>query len=66
MKEKRTVITKVYEYRKLPSVHVALFIYYNGRYTTYRSIDNRNWLLLIEDIVSSTLNKIKRIKLTLL
>ena len=32
-----------------------LFIYYNGQYTTYRSIDKRNWPLLIEEIVSSNI-----------
>ena len=53
-RRKRTVITKVHEYGKLPGVHVALFIYHNGRYTTYRSINKRNWLLSMEEIVSST------------
>ena len=42
-RRKRTVITKVHEYGKLFGVHVALFIYHNGRYTTYRSINKRNW-----------------------
>jgi hypothetical protein len=59
-RKKRTVITKVHEYGKLPGVHVALFIYHNGRYTTYRSIDKRNWPLSMEEIASSTLNKTER------
>jgi len=50
-RKKRTVINKVHEYGKLPGVQVALFIYHNGRYTTYRSIDKINWPPLMEEIV---------------
>jgi hypothetical protein len=56
----RTVIMKVHEYGKLPGVHVALLVYHNRRYTTYRSIKKRNWPLSMEEIVSSTLNKTER------
>ncbi|KAE8441385.1 hypothetical protein EG329_005012 [Mollisiaceae sp. DMI_Dod_QoI] len=52
-RKKRTVIKKVHEYGKLPGVHVALFVYHNGRYTTYRSIDKRNWPPLMKEIQQS-------------
>jgi hypothetical protein len=55
-----TVITKAYEYGKFPGVYIALLISYNGQYTIYYS--KRNWLLLIEEIVSRTLSKTERIK----
>jgi Uma2 family endonuclease len=58
-RRKRTVITKVHEYGKLPGVQVALFVYYKGQYTTYRSNNRRNWPPSMEEIVSSTLNKRK-------
>ena len=58
--KKRTVITKAYKYRKFLGVYVILLIYHNGRYTTYRS--KRNGPLLIEEIVSRTLNKTEKIK----
>jgi hypothetical protein len=59
-RKKRTVITKAYKYGKLPGVYVTLLIYYNGRYTTYRS--KRNRPLLIEEIVSRILSMTERIK----
>ena len=59
-RKKRTVITKVHEYGKFPGVYVALLIYYNGRYTTYRS--KRNRPLSIEEIVSRILSKTERVK----
>jgi hypothetical protein len=54
------VITKAHKYRKFPGVYITLLVYRNGRYTTYRS--KRNGPLLIEEIVSRTLNKTEKIK----
>ena len=41
-RKKRIIITKVYKYKKLFKVQIKLFIYYNERYITYRSINKKN------------------------
>lgn len=52
-RRKSTLINKTYEYGKLYGADVALIIYQNGRYTTYRSVSNPCFPPSMKEIVSS-------------
>jgi hypothetical protein len=48
---KKTVLKKVYKLGEYDGVDVALIIYQNGRFFTYKSIDHESWPLSIKEIV---------------
>lgn len=45
------MIKKIYEYGKLSGADVALIIYKNGRYSTYRSVDKPSFPPSMKEIV---------------
>jgi hypothetical protein len=51
-KRRKTLVKKAHELAKLCNVDVALIVYKNGRYHTYRSVES--WLPCIKQIVSIT------------
>ena len=51
-KRKSTLVKKAYELGKLCEVDVAVIICRNGRYFTYRSLDQQSWPPSMESIVS--------------
>jgi hypothetical protein len=51
--ERNTLLKKAYELGKVCNVDVAVILYKNGRYLTYRSTDKESWLPCIKQIVSS-------------
>ena len=51
-KRRKTLIKKAYKLAKLYNIDVALIVYKNSRYHTYRSIES--WLPCMKQIVSST------------
>ena len=51
-RRKISLINKTYEYGKLYGADVALIIYQNGRYTTYRSVNKPCFPPSMEEIVS--------------
>jgi hypothetical protein len=52
-RRKNTLIKKVYEYGELFSADVALIIYKNGRYSTYRSVNKPSFPPSMKEIVGS-------------
>jgi len=47
------LIKKIYEYGELYGADVALIIYQNGRYSTYRSVDKPSFPPSMKEIVGS-------------
>ena len=51
-KRRKTLVKKAHELAKLCDVDIALIVYKNSHYHTYRSIES--WLPCIKQIISST------------
>lgn len=51
-RRKRTLLKKAYEYGELSGADIAFFIYYSGRWFTYRSADRQSFPPSWEQIVS--------------
>ena len=52
-RRKSTLIKKIYEYGELSGADVALIIYKNGRYSTYRSVDKPSFPPSMKEIVGA-------------
>lgn len=52
IRRRKTLVKKAYKLAKLCDVDVALIVYKNGRYHTYRSVES--WLPCIKQIVRKT------------
>jgi hypothetical protein len=51
-RRKKTVLKKVYELGEYDGIEVALIIRQNGRFFTYRSVDQESWPPSMKEIVS--------------
>jgi hypothetical protein len=47
----QTLLKKTYELGTYDNIEIAVIISIDGRYTTYRSIDQKSWPLSMEQIV---------------
>jgi hypothetical protein len=52
-RRKKNLFKKAYELRKLCDIDIAVTLYKNGHYFTYRSIDKESWPPSMKEIVST-------------
>jgi len=53
-RRKKNLFKRAYELRKLYDIDVAVILYKNGRYFTYKSTDKESWPPSRKEIVSTT------------